>query len=149
MNTTKVARSAVLAASLLAMLAIAPAGRTQSSGTDKGQDPAQSQAAPAPAEDKQMRGFAGLNLTDEQKAQIKQIRTDSKSQVDAVNADSSLAADAKQAKIREIRKGTHQQMSKVLTPDQRKQMKQNMRERRSQHQQPAQPQSQPPAAPQQ
>ncbi|HMI52150.1 MAG TPA: hypothetical protein VK525_11595 [Candidatus Saccharimonadales bacterium] len=148
MNTTKVAKSAVLAASLLAMLAIAPAGRAQSSGTDTGQDPAQSQAT-APTEDKQMRGFAGLNLTDEQKAQIKQIRTDSKSQMDAVNADSSLAADAKQGKIREIRKGTHQQMFKVLTPDQRKQMKQNMRERRSQHQQQAQPQSQPPAAPQQ
>jgi Spy/CpxP family protein refolding chaperone len=131
------------------MLTMTAPVRAQSTGSDMGQDQAQSQAAPAQAEDKHMQEFAGLNLTDEQKAQIKQIRTDSRSQMDAVNADSALAADAKQAKIREIRKGTHQQMLKVLTPEQRKQMKQNMRERRSEHQQQAQPQAQSPAAPQQ
>jgi len=145
MNTTKIAKCAVLASSLLAMLTMAAPGRAQSSGSDMGQDQAQSQAAPAQTEDKHMREFAGLNLTDEQKTQIKQIRTDSRSQMEAVKADTSLAADAKQAKIREIRKGSHQQMLKVLTPEQRKQMKQNMHEQRSERQQPAQP----PAAPQQ
>jgi len=63
---------------------------------------------------------------------------DSKSQMDAVNADSSLAADAKQAKIRQIHMSTHKQVLKVLTPDQRKQVRANMKERRSEHQQPAQ-----------
>ena len=149
MNSTKIKTSVVLVSSLLAMLAMATPGKAQAPATDTAQDQGQTQAAPAQQEGKHMREFAGLNLTDDQKTQIKQIHMDSKSQMDAVNADSSLAADAKQVKIRQIHMSTHKQVLKVLTPDQRKQVRANMKERRSEHQQQAQPQSQPPAAPQQ
>jgi len=84
--------------------------------------------------------MANLNLTDDQKAQIKQIHEGTRSKVEAVNNDSSLSADQKQAKIRDIRRDTHEQVKKVLTPEQRKQFEENMREHRDSNQQ------QPPAS---
>jgi protein CpxP len=79
--------------------------------------------------------MANLNLTDDQKAQIKQIHEGTRSKVEAVNNDSSLSADQKQAKIRDIRRDTHEQVKKVLTPEQRKQFEENMREHRDTKQQ--------------
>jgi periplasmic protein CpxP/Spy len=79
--------------------------------------------------------MANLNLTDDQKAQIKQIHEGTRSKVEAVNNDSSLSADQKEAKIRDIRRDTHEQVKKVLTPDQRKQFEENMREHRESKQQ--------------
>jgi Spy/CpxP family protein refolding chaperone len=79
--------------------------------------------------------LANLNLTDDQKAQIKQIHEGSRSKVEAVNSDSSLSADQKEAKIRDIRRDTHEQVKKVFTPEQRKQFEENMREHRESKQQ--------------
>src|SRR6202162_5926289 len=84
--------------------------------------------------------MANLNLTDDQKAQIKQIHEGTRSKIEAVNNDSSLSADQKQAKIRDIRRDTHEQVKKVLTPKQRKRFEENMREHRESKQQ------QPPAS---
>jgi Spy/CpxP family protein refolding chaperone len=84
--------------------------------------------------------MANLNLTDDQKAQIKQIHEGMRSKVEAVNNDSSLSADQKQAKIQDLRRDTHEQVKKVLTPEQRKQFEENMREHRDSKQQ------QPPAS---
>lgn len=74
--------------------------------------------------------LAGLNLTDDQKAQIKQIREGARSQADAVKNDTSLSADQKEAKLHSIHRDTHEQVSKVLTPEQRKMMREKMHERR-------------------
>jgi periplasmic protein CpxP/Spy len=79
--------------------------------------------------------LANLNLTDDQKAQIKQIHESTRSKVEAVNNDSSLSVDQKQTKIHEIRRDMHEQVKKVLTPDQRKQFEENMREHRESKQQ--------------
>ena len=79
--------------------------------------------------------LANLNLTDDQKAQIKQIHEGMRSKVEAVNNDSSLSADQKQAKIQDLRRDTHEQVKKVLTPEQRKQFEENMREHRESKQQ--------------
>ena len=79
--------------------------------------------------------MANLNLTDDQKAQIKQIHEGMRSKVEAVNNDSSLSADQKQAKIQDLRRDTHEQVKKVLTPEQRKQFEENMREHRESKQQ--------------
>src|ERR1700680_2472461 len=84
--------------------------------------------------------LANLNLTDDQKAQIKQIHEGMRSKVEAVKNDSSLSADQKEAKIRDLRRDTHEQVKKVLTPDQRKQFEENMRHHRASKQQ------QPPAS---
>jgi len=84
--------------------------------------------------------LANLNLTDDQKAQIKQLHEGIRPKVEAVNNDSSLSADQKQTKIQAIRRDMHEQVKKVLTPEQRKQFEQNMREHRESKQQ-----QQPPA----
>jgi Spy/CpxP family protein refolding chaperone len=84
--------------------------------------------------------LANLNLTDDQKAQIKQLHEGTRAKVEAVNSDSSLSAEQKQAKIHDIRREMHEQVKKVLTPDQRKQFEENMREHRESKQQ------QPPAS---
>ena len=79
--------------------------------------------------------MANLNLTDDQKAQIKQIHEGMRSKLEAVNSDASLSADQKQAKIQDLRRATHEQVKKVLTPEQRKQFEENMREHRESKQQ--------------
>jgi Spy/CpxP family protein refolding chaperone len=100
--------------------------------------PAQSQAMSAQQDDKGA-GMANLNLTDDQKAQVKQIREGARSQADAVKNDSSLSAEQKEAKIKSIHRDAHVQMKKVLTPEQLKQMHENMRERHETKQQQAPP----------
>jgi Spy/CpxP family protein refolding chaperone len=79
--------------------------------------------------------MANLNLTDDQKAQIKQIHEGTRPKIEAVNNDSSLSADQKQAKIHDLKRDTHEQVKKILTPDQRKQFEENMREHRDSKQQ--------------
>ena len=101
-------------------------------------DQGQAQAMPAQHEDREA-ALANLNLTDDQKAQMKQIREGTRSQVDAVKNDSSLSAEQKEAKIHEIHHASHQQMKKVLTPEQLKQMHENKRERHEMKQQQAPP----------
>jgi Spy/CpxP family protein refolding chaperone len=85
------------------------------------QDAGQTQTAPAPA----MHRGAGpeLNLSDDQKAQMKKIREGAKSQIEAVNNDGSLSAEQKQAKIQAIHRGSHKQVEQMLTPEQRQTMK--------------------------
>ena len=78
------------------------------------QDAGQTQAAPA---DQGKAGRPDLNLTDDQKSQMKKIHEDAKSQIAAVNNDTSLSADQKQAKVRAIRMSTHKQTEALLTPE--------------------------------
>lgn len=90
--------------------------------------------------------FASLNLSDQQKAQIKQIHENAKSRMEALQKDTSLTAEQKQAKMHELRREVRKQTSQVLTAEQRKQLRAEMRERRAQRlqkQQPAQPEAQP------
>jgi periplasmic protein CpxP/Spy len=95
------------------------------------QDSEQSQAAPAPNAPTR----PDLNLTDDQKAQMKKIHEDAKSQIAAVNSDSSLSADQKQAKLQQIHRDAHKQVEAILTPEQRKTMKEWRHEHRGEHQQ--------------
>jgi Spy/CpxP family protein refolding chaperone len=73
---------------------------------------------------------------------MKNIHESTKAQLDAVNKDESLSADQKTAKIHELRHGARLQMVKLLTPEQREQMKANVRalraSRREKQQQPPQ-----------
>jgi Spy/CpxP family protein refolding chaperone len=97
----------------------AVAGAEQSGGTG----PAMS--ADTPEDD------AALNLTDEQKAQIKKIREDGKAQIAALGKDASLGADAKQQKLKVIRKDIRRQVWSVMTPEQQKQWAAEQRELRA------------------
>ena len=73
-----------------------------------------------------------LNLTDDQKAKMKDLRQQTRQQVQAVRNDSSLAPEQRAAKIREIRRNNMKRMQSILTPEQRKQHMQQMRRERRQ-----------------
>jgi Spy/CpxP family protein refolding chaperone len=81
--------------------------------------------------------LAKLNLTDDQKAKVSKIHADMKSQMDAVKSDTTLTADQKQAKMKQIHRASHEQVLQVLTPDQRQQMKADEKERKAEKQQAA------------
>jgi Spy/CpxP family protein refolding chaperone len=117
MNTKSLRNTVLLAAGLLAMSA-SPMLANAAAIT---QDAGQTQAAPA---DTGKRARPDLNLTDDQKTQMKKIHEDAKSQIAAVNNDTSLSADQKQAKIRGIHMSTHKQTEALLTPEQRQTQKQ-------------------------
>jgi Spy/CpxP family protein refolding chaperone len=63
-----------------------------------------------------------LNLTDDQKQQLKPILQSEVQQLKSVNNDASLSSDQKQAKASEIRQSANSQMSSILTPDQQKKL---------------------------
>jgi periplasmic protein CpxP/Spy len=105
------------------------------------QDAGQNQSAPAA---QNAPSKPDLNLTDDQKAQMKQIHQSAKSQVDAVKNDSTLSADQKQQKIQQIHRDSEKQVHAMLTPEQRKQMKAYHQEKRAEQPQPP-AQQQPPS----
>ena len=73
---------------------------------------------------------AALNLTDEQKEKIKAIRDDAQQQIKAMKKDSSLSDEAKQQKMKVIRKDIRRQVWGVMTPEQQKQWAAEQRELR-------------------
>ena len=117
MDTKSLMKGVLLAAGLLAI----SGSPMLASAAAMPQDAGQAQAAPA---DQGRGGRPDLNLTDDQKAQMKKIHEDAKSQIAAVNNDTSLSADQKQAKLRAIHRDTHKQTEALLTPEQRQTMKQ-------------------------
>jgi Spy/CpxP family protein refolding chaperone len=138
----------VVAAGFLA-LTFAPGMTRAQSGSSQAPAQAQdqSQAAPAQPQARKHGAMAGVNLTDDQKAQIKKIHEDTKAQVEAVNKDESLTADQRQAKIHQLRHSARLQVVKLLTPEQRKRMRENIREMRAARREQQQQQA-PPAQPQ-
>jgi Spy/CpxP family protein refolding chaperone len=95
---------------------------------------AKSQAAPAAQapgkgmgmHDKLQAALDSLNLTDEQKAKVKDILADSKTKRQAVLTDTSLSADQKRAKMKELHEATMTKMNEVLTPEQQAELKKKM-----------------------
>jgi Spy/CpxP family protein refolding chaperone len=128
MNNYRVARKMAGLAAVLGLSILPVTMRAQSSSSGPAQD--QNQAAPAQQPDHKGGAMEALNLTDDQKAQMKQIHQDTKSRIDAVNNDSTLSADQKAAKTKQIRHAAHKQMKKVLTPEQRQAMRARARARK-------------------
>lgn len=63
-----------------------------------------------------------LNLTDDQKAQLKPVLQGEVKQLKGVHDDSSLSADQKQQKMSEIHDNAKSQIGSILTPDQQKKL---------------------------
>lgn len=123
-------------ASLLLVSTLAPAAFGESGTQDQTVPPAISQ--PASRAHKPGEGpFAGLNLSDGQKAQIKKIHEDAKAKADATMSDPSLSDAQKQTKVKEIHRVARKQAYGVLTPEQRQQLNANRRERRAERSAPA------------
>jgi Spy/CpxP family protein refolding chaperone len=92
---------------------------------------AKSQDASAPQASSKEMGMRGglqaavesLNLTDDQKAKVKDIFADAKTKRQAVSNDTSLSDDQKKAKLKELHEGTMAKLNAVLTPDQQTELK--------------------------
>lgn len=94
-----------------------------------------------------------LNLTDDQKAQIKQIRDSAKQQIDAVFTDEQKTqlqeartqhtkptldlTDDQKAQLKQIHSSTESQINAVLTPDQQQQLQQLRSQYNQRHLQPS------------
>ena len=134
-------RSAGAAAALWMSLGFAGAVLAQNgSPTPASQD----QNPPATTEQAPQRGhrdnlLEGLNLSDDQKAQIKQIHQDAKAKIQATNADTTLSEDQKQAQYKQIHQATEKQVHMLLTPQQRKQLRAERQARAVARQQQAAP----------
>ena len=61
-----------------------------------------------------------LNLTDEQKTQVKPILDEQSKQMRATQEDTSLSQDQKREKMKQIHQTTHSQINDILTPEQQK-----------------------------
>jgi Spy/CpxP family protein refolding chaperone len=67
-----------------------------------------------------------LNLTDEQKAKVKKIFADAKTQRQAIMNDASLSDDQTKAKMKELHEATKAKVSTILTPEQQATLKSKM-----------------------
>jgi periplasmic protein CpxP/Spy len=86
-----------------------------------GQEPGQTQAGPGKTWNRDADlNDPKLNLSDDQKTQIKKLRENQHAQLQALRNDSSLSEDQKREKFRQVRQDTTKQIEALLTPDQRK-----------------------------
>src|ERR1700757_5055041 len=94
--------------------------------------PANSQAAPARQTAGKEMGMhhdgleaavESLNLTDDQKAKVKDIFADAKTKKQAVSSDASLSEEQKKAKMKELYTSIMAKLNEVLTPDQQTELK--------------------------
>jgi Spy/CpxP family protein refolding chaperone len=95
---------------------------------------AQSQAASTPQTAGKEMGMHGgleaavqsLNLTDDQKAKVKDIFADAKTKKQALSSDASLSEEQKKAKMKELHSATMGKLNEVLTPEQQTELKSKM-----------------------
>jgi len=67
-----------------------------------------------------------LNLTDDQKAKVKDIFADAKTKKQAASSDASLSEEQKKAKMKELHSGVMAKLNEVLTPEQQTELKNKM-----------------------
>jgi protein CpxP len=86
----------------------------------------QATAAKEGMRDRLQTAVESLNLTDDQKAKLKDIFADAKTQRQTVMNDASLSDDQKKAKMKELHEATKTKVNNVLTPDQQAALKSKM-----------------------
>ena len=74
-----------------------------------------------------------LNLTPDQKSQMKTVHQDMKQQRESIMNDQSLTADQKKQKMKEFRKSQSEKVNGILTPDQQQKMKELRKQRMQNH----------------
>ncbi len=67
-----------------------------------------------------------LNLTDDQKAKVKDIFADVKTKKQALSSDASLSEEQKKATMKELPSATMAKLNEVLTPEQQTELKSKM-----------------------
>jgi hypothetical protein len=82
-----------------------------------------------------MRGLDQLNLSDQQKAQIQAIRAKARAKATAVKNDNSLSDAQKQAQLHRIHHVSRRRVFRVLSVEQRQQLRAQMRQHHQQMEQ--------------
>jgi Spy/CpxP family protein refolding chaperone len=77
--------------------------------------------------------MADLNLTADQKAQLKSLHENMKQQREAIKNDATLTPDQKKDKMKELHKSQQEKMNSILTPDQQAKRKAFMEQRKQDH----------------
>jgi Spy/CpxP family protein refolding chaperone len=133
MKSTQLLNVILSGAMLLPLAALAQTAATTPNSGDN------NSATTSTAPQEKERGERGekfakkLNLTPEQQTELKGIRENMRQQAQTIKNDSSLTADQKKAKMKELRETTHQQMMAKLTPEQQEKFKQMHKEHRGRH----------------
>ncbi|HWC18694.1 MAG TPA: hypothetical protein VG498_16910 [Terriglobales bacterium] len=107
-------------AMLLPMAALAQTAGNAASGDASN---ATSQAAENKRGERGQKFAEALNLTDQQKADLKSLRENERQQAQAIKNDTSLTPEQKKAKFKELRKSSREQMMAKLTPEQQQKFK--------------------------
>jgi hypothetical protein len=117
-----------------------PPGQAQPNAHQSG---AASGAAASPADAVAKQLAQTLNLSDTQTTQVRNALEDERTKLIALQSDSTLAPQDKQAKLMDIRRGASDKIMSILTPDQQKKLADLVQK---QHEQPGaqQPQQQRP-----
>lgn len=77
-----------------------------------------SATAPAAKSEEHKDKYKDLNLTDDQKSKVKELSKKNKAEKAKVEADATLAADQKAAKLKELKKENSKAFKAILTPQQ-------------------------------
>jgi Spy/CpxP family protein refolding chaperone len=95
--------------------------------------PASQAASKTGMRDRLQAAVESLNLTDDQKAKVKDIFADAKTKREGAFKDASLSDDQKKAKMKELHAGTMAKLNEVLTPEQQTELKSRMEAAKAKH----------------
>jgi hypothetical protein len=130
MNKTRFAKRMSAAAGFFFLYAAPGLTRAQSSPPSPAPTPGKTPPAVRPKKNTPPPDyFAGLQYTDEQKAQIDQIHQDMKTRMDAAAKDQKLTAEQKDAMLAGYQRLERSQVYRVLTSAQRKEVLRRIRAR--------------------
>ena len=128
MNRHSFARPMAVAAAFILLCAASELARAQS--TPSSAEPTPALPGDLPNADS-LNDFAGLNYTDEQKTEIDKIRRDTATHKDAVEKDDKLTSDQKDAMLLGYTRLEYGFIYKLLTPEQRRQVRNKILARRA------------------
>lgn len=143
MNRNRFAKRVAVVAGFFFLCASPALTRAQSSPLSPAPAPRRTSPVARPKKEvRPMDDFAGLQLTDEQKADIDQIHKDMKARMDAVVKDEKLGPEQKDAMLSGYRRMEYSEVFKALTPEQQMEVRSKVlarREAEKQEQQKKQP----------
>jgi len=131
MNQNRFANILTIAAGLFLLFAAQGPARADSAPNGAMQIPKPASHGPLPKSDPLPDVFAGLNYTDDQKAEIAKIRHGMEVRRDVVERDHKLTQDQKDAMILGYAHLENGEIYKVLTPEQRRQVQHRLLARRT------------------
>ncbi|GAB5419220.1 MAG: hypothetical protein Crog4KO_25650 [Crocinitomicaceae bacterium] len=92
---------------------------------------AQDDEKPQVRKEKKAKAMESLDLSDDQRAEIDALRTETREKLQAIKADEDMEQDAKKAEAKAIRKESREAMSAVLSDDQKAKLKEIKAERKA------------------